>query len=64
MYILTPIIHSLYKYDRLTFTNTTYINLNQSTYILQTDSLICNILISILKLQREGFFRFGERKKR
>lgn len=54
MYILTPIIHSLYKYDRLTFTNTTYINLNQSTYILQTDSLICNILISIFK-EKDSF---------
>lgn len=44
MYILTPIIHSLYKYDHSTFVNTTYKFKSIDLYYKLTHY---NILISI-----------------
>lgn len=59
MYILTPIIHSLYKYDHSTFVNTTYKFKSIDLYYKLTHY---NILISIQTSKR--FFRFGKKERR
>lgn len=59
MYILTPIIHSLYKYDHSTFINTTYKFKSIDLYYKLTHY---NILISIQTSKR--FFRFGKKERR
>lgn len=61
MYILTPIIHSLYKYDHSTFVNTTYKFKSIDLYYKLTHY---NILISIQTSKRRILSIRKKRKKK